>query len=187
MKFKGYNFRENYNMPVAADVIGHELERIRTEHGGDHSAAEVKEAARPEHAPLHPCVFDCEPAAAAEHYYTERARTVIRSVVPVYEEDDGRVVRPLVHNVHVTRPDGKETYLPLAVAVVHEDYREQVRRDALSGLDAWRARFGAIADFRPIADAIGDFLDTERRKADAPKAKAKAKPRRRPPEHRARA
>ena len=116
-------------------------ELARIEHEGRVTAESVKEAARPEGAPLHPAVFDLPPNEAAEAYYSRKAGDVIRAIVMTDPAAPGEFERVYVHvpspeggaferaRVLVTQPDRWR----LAYAEVVRDVVEA--RDALRRLD----------------------------------------------------
>lgn len=103
-----FRWRSDYrgSRKVAAEVVGHELDRIRDRDGSVSPKAFVDEA-RPDDAPMHPLLtWDNE--AAAESWRREEAREVIGGVSTITISKDGteRVESPRVW-LHVrTEPEG---------------------------------------------------------------------------------
>ena len=104
----------NGSFGVPADVAGEELDRIRTVSGGALNAPDIVDAARPEHAPLHP-VFEWDDKKAAESFRHNQARTMVRALVVVTPEKENEH-RAYYHTV--VEGQSKPTYAP-AVEVVN--------------------------------------------------------------------
>lgn len=108
--------------PVEADVVGEELERIRSLTGQLRPRTVVDEA-RPEGSPIH-AAFEWDDSAAGEKYRVHQARNLIRAVRVVHEDDasvdDTGVSESHPQFVHID--DGKDPYYQDAsVAVQNVD------------------------------------------------------------------
>lgn len=134
-----YQFRDGARISgVSPAVVAKELAVIKKR--GDLTAEGVREAARPETAPLHPAVFDKNVEDAAEEYYLNRARQVIRCVIEV----PNNAPRHSVY-VHVKQPgsrSGKYEVLAtiadapdeFALALGDAERRLQAAQDAVNEL-----------------------------------------------------
>lgn len=111
---------------VKAEVAAAELQRLHEEEG-EVTPAAVVEAARPKDAPLHPA-FEWRDAVAAEEYRLMQARTLVRAVIVVDEQQNEA---PMMVHVSTQEP----AYQPVELVVERPDLYVL----ALSDLEA-RAR-----------------------------------------------
>jgi len=112
-----YTFREGSRISgVTPDVVAVELERIRKSYGTLTASAVVDEA-RPETAPLHRAFSTWDVEEAAEQFWLQEARTIIRSVQIIYPDEEPRTI--YVHVQDATRGEGG--YEPLALVVRQPD------------------------------------------------------------------
>lgn len=139
-----------------AAIIGPELERLAA--AGVSTKSGIKEAARPEDSPLHPFVFDCSPAEAAERHYDERAAHVARSINVLVRDDNGntrtmRAFYPVI--VDAASPDEQRPYVSIRTILAERDLATQVWQDGLRRLQRFRAQFRDYDDvFGPVIRAI---------------------------------
>lgn len=121
-----YQFRTGKTFRgVDAQTAGEELERIRNASGGKLATQEVVRWAAEPDSPLHAC-FTWDNEKAAQEFRLEEARSLIRSVVVVKNDDDKP--QPAFWNVAIAtpRPDSDpvvEQYYQSA-AVIQESPRE---------------------------------------------------------------
>ena len=123
---KKYGFKKGSRISgVDPDLVGKELERIRSENGGRLSAKAVVDGARSEDAPLHP-YFEWDDAKAAEEHRLDQSRRLIRVVVEVSEKGEETSVY-----VHVKPDEGREGYYQnLHVAVQNIDEYQKALQEA---------------------------------------------------------
>jgi hypothetical protein len=116
-----------------------ELDRIYSEHGRL-TADLVVAAARPKRHPLHKMVFDRSVDEAAEAWYREKARDLIRSVRVVYKDEDKTGPERSVRKFHAVRDEtgwhyetiekiGADPFLTrLLLATAEREWRELLKR-----------------------------------------------------------
>lgn len=104
--------------PIEADVVGEELERIRSK-TGQLVPADVVSAARPKKSPIH-AAFEWDDTLAGEKYRIHQARNIIRAVRVVSEGDDGESVSH-PQFVHINRGHEDQYYQSAEVAVENVD------------------------------------------------------------------
>jgi hypothetical protein len=84
-----YSFRDSIHRfddsAITPEIAGKELERIYDKHGALRAQIVVDEA-RPDDAPLHPA-FEWDDLVAAEYYRREQARSLIKTVQVVREDE----------------------------------------------------------------------------------------------------
>lgn len=125
--------------------IREQLQTIYEEHG-QLTPALVVEAARPKSSPLHSKVFDVAPAAAAERYYLDRARALIRSVKVTYRDQD--TDRPVtVRAFHAVAGPQGHVYEPLDHVADDPLLRALVLRNMEREWRQLHARYGAFTEF----------------------------------------
>jgi hypothetical protein len=95
-----YVYRDGSRYTVPAEVVGAELERIRSD--GELTASAVVEAAKPKGSPLHPLIEHSN-KKAADAYRLIQARRLIRSVEII--RDDGERAPMFVHVPKITNTD----------------------------------------------------------------------------------
>jgi hypothetical protein len=142
---KQFKAREGASLGgLEAQVVGEELERIRSEHGQLDAPVVVNEA-RPEDALLHGA-FEWDDTKAGEEYRKSQARRLIRSVqVITPESGESRTVY-----VSVKKTDGERTYQPIDVVVQHADQYASAVMEAQSRINSARR---ALEDLRAAAGA----------------------------------
>lgn len=121
-----YELREGFRLPVAGQVVGREVEALKKAGGGMVRPADVVEAARPEAAPLHPCL-EWRDEVAAEKFREHQAGYIIRSYYIVEDVADGGEPERTIANVSVCfEGDDPPTYVSTARAMSDDEMREQV-------------------------------------------------------------
>ena len=117
-----FHFRSGARVTgVDAQTVGDELGRIYDEHG-ELTAPLVVDEARPDDAPLHPA-FEWDDAVAAELHREHQARTLIRSVEIICNDDKEK--SPSF--VHVT---SLASYVPAEIVARDLDMYDEAWRDA---------------------------------------------------------
>lgn len=159
-----YKFRSKWSVTpneVSAQVVGEELERIRIEREGRLHAADVVEEAKPKTAPLHPA-FEWRDGVAAASWREHQARNLIRSVVEVYTDSNGKTSDvPAFVSVQTSDPDpesesGKTVtvsyYQSTAVAVTQPN---EWRLAVTTLAQRVHAAQHAVTSLQSYADAAG--------------------------------
>lgn len=127
-----------------AQVIGTALEDIRQGSGGAlRPRAVVDAAAKPDH-PLHPH-FEWDDEKAADKYRMDQARTIIRAIRRVDDDDVPRRAFISIHDTSGT------SYRPLGDVINSHDLQLKVLQKAESDLQAWENRY---ADLLEICDLV---------------------------------
>jgi hypothetical protein len=149
-----YKFKPWARLGGDAQQVGQEIERLREEHGTVAPSA-IVDAARPAESVLHR-YFDWDDSSAAQSYREQQARHILRSIMVV--QADGVDVSAPVRAFVALRAaaadavdegadeDRAGSYTSIASAVRIVRYREQMMRDALRDLDAYRMRYQLLGD-----------------------------------------
>jgi hypothetical protein len=129
-----YTFRQAFrafnDLEITPEVAGQELQRIHEEHGTLRSQS-VVDAARPEEAPLHPA-FEWDDSVAGEQFRNIQARSLIKTVQIVREENDEEVTEPVY--INVSRQDS--AYEPVQKVVNTPDLFEAAFSQVCGRLNA---------------------------------------------------
>jgi hypothetical protein len=115
----------------------------------------VVAAARPKDHPLHGRVFDRKPEEAAEVYYRERARDLIRSVRVTYRAAADGVPSGDVRAFQAIRSDGVDEYVfePAEKVAADPLLRALVLRDMEREWKQLRERYERFAEFIEMVEA----------------------------------
>lgn len=163
-----YRYRPGRSFPIAAQVVGEELEKLGIYDKENPAAPKmVVDAARPKTSRLHGA-FNWNVREAAERHWEAEAGRLIRSVslVTVTKSGEEIVTTPAFVSVGTSGKGGNPGYLAISVAMEDEDTRERVVRDAVSQLKGWQARYRNIEE---LADAV-KAIDKVINKIAAPQA-----------------
>lgn len=152
---------------VSAQTAGEELDRIYQSRGKLLPADVVNES-RGEAAPLHDC-FEWDDPAAAEKYREHQARGIIRAVVVVKEEPEGKEKNDAEHTATVrafVNTKIGQDYEPFFPVVLHNENKYQaLTRTAMNEMQAFQRKFDILYDFRPnlrpVFDAIAVAIQAE--------------------------
>lgn len=149
-----YKFRKSSrNVGVSAEIVGTELERIRSDNGGQLTAPDVVAEAQPTKSPLHPA-FEWNNKAAAGQYRLHQARNLIKSVV--VQMDDSTEARPQF--VHIATEKSRGGYYQDGlVAASNLDEFERAFKGAVEKL---RGAQRAVEDLQSLASNHGKEDDT---------------------------
>ena len=138
---------------VPAQVVGEELDKISSRDGKIEASVVVKEA-KPKRSALHP-LFEWDDKKAAHQHRLEQARSVVRSVVVnAPDEVHTETVRAFV-SVASGKPNSS-VYVPMSSAFSEPLTREQVLRNALAELQAWKDRYRTYQELAVVFAAIDD-------------------------------
>jgi hypothetical protein len=155
-----FEWKSGYRAAVSAEIAGTRLAELAEQNGGDITPPLVVEDARPEGAVLHDA-FEWDDTTAGEQWRLEQARALVRNVIVVHVEEDGRE-RPCRGYLNVDMPDEGRCYVSTARIVEEPALLEQVREDALRGLESWKARYKSINGLEAVYAAIEAALAAAR-------------------------
>lgn len=150
-----YRFRDGFSIPgVSAETANDELNRIYKDRA-ELTGTVLVEESRPKTAPLHNA-FEWSDKKAAEQYRLQQARTLIRAVHVISDDDEKRSDPVFVH-VRSSEQEREGAYHPVDVVVGRVDLFEQAldeleRRvsSALSAVDSLKR----AAEASPDADRL---------------------------------
>jgi hypothetical protein len=142
-----YSFRDSIHRfddsAITPEIAGKELERIYDKHGALRAQVVVDEA-RPDDAPLHPA-FEWNDLVAAEYYRREQARSLIKTVQVVREdENDETKNEPVYVNVGTK----ESSYQPISKVVNTPDMFETAFSQACARIGSARR---ALAELQEVA------------------------------------
>ena len=139
-------------------IIGEELAKISEKKGNRLKPVDVVEAARSRKNPLHH-FFEWDDAAAANAYRLDQARSIIRSVSIVNEEEG----EELPAFLSVTDKGGR-SYRTMAEIQESPKLQQLVVDNARRDLNAWRDRYRRLANmFEPhVSQALEKLGDEDR-------------------------
>ena len=145
---KQYKWRRQL-APIAAAVVGEELEKIRQNSGGKLLPEVVVDEARSEESPLHPA-FEWDDTTAAEEYRIGQARQIIRAVHVVVIGTKPPKTRPVF--VHINKGKNDKYYQSAAVAVRNVDEYQAALAELRSKVDS---AVKAVNDLNETAKEVG--------------------------------
>lgn len=146
-----------YNLPVKAEIVGRELEKLERKNGSVQPEDMVK-AAKSEKSVLHP-LFEWDNDKAADAYRVEQAKTVIRLLVVEDLSGEGmpKKVRAFV-NVSESREKG--VFINTQKALETPETRGIVLRAAFAELVAFKAKYETYTELSRVFTAIEECADT---------------------------
>ena len=153
------SWKAGFQFPVASKVAADTILNLQQQLGKDTvTAKELLDASRDENAPLHIC-FEWDDAIAAEHYRTDQARKIIKSVVVTTIKDDEppRIV-PVFLNV-ADKPKAQGQYAAYDIAFARGDWRDNVLHCALLELQAFQRKYSNLQELAAVFEAINAFAD----------------------------
>lgn len=148
-------------MPLDAQIVGEELERLRKRNDGKLNKEDVVNEARSTKSPLHGA-FEWNDDVAAEQFRLMQAGYMIRSVSVIFESPDDqqeREIRAFVSVKHGT--DEKNAYTSLQVAMQNPLLRDQVFQQALTEINTWKRKYVYLTIFARVfaeVDALNDMI-----------------------------
>jgi hypothetical protein len=157
-----YRFKPWARLSGDPQRVGEEIERLREDEGTIAPERIVDHAREPESV-LHG-YFTWDDSAAAEAFRVQQARHLLRSIVVVQAE--GVNVKAPVRAFVALRTaaddaveDGADestvgSYTSISAAVRVVRYREQMMRDALRDLDAYRMKYQLLSDVSGWGSAL---------------------------------
>src|SRR3990167_3747394 len=122
-----YQWGEGYRFSLDPQKVGEHLGRLHGRNGELTAEIVLKDASRP-NSPIHDA-FEWDDASAAHEYRLVLARTLLRAIVFVPDEQPD--AEPLRFYVHIQ--NGQSYYTTLIAAMSDEQKRAQVLGRALKG------------------------------------------------------
>lgn len=138
-----------------AKVLGETFERIKAS-GKPLTAETVLDEATNPRSPLHR-FFEWDDKHAAHMFRLEQARRLVRSIEVVLEDAKGKQV-PMRAYYSVKDADGQRAYEPMEFVFETPDLADQVIDQAVSQLEAWKAKYARYTWARGAIPGIAAAL-----------------------------
>ena len=155
MKIAGFEFAEGARFqsgaPTDAKLVGEHIELLREKFKGELTPQDVLDDAKNDNSPLHG-FFEWTDSKAAQAYRLQQARGLIRAVVAIYTSDDKPAVRQKVY-IHIAEAKTPH-YREITHAMSQKKTRDMVLQRAWRELQAWRKRYGDLAQFAALIKVI---------------------------------
>ena len=148
-----YAYRDSNGYPgLDPDRLAAELDKIREKDGLLTPQAVIDEARSTESSLLRPYIFDKNIKEAAEEYYLDNARRMIRSIYVILEENPDWKVPA---NINI-RGDGESArgYYPAATVMGNMVMREEALRRVWENLSRLRRLYSHMEQFASVWKAI---------------------------------
>lgn len=146
--------------------LRNELEKIRLANGGMLTEEAVIEAARPKRHPLHNR-FTWDDTKAAKRWRIEEARRLIVQVVVTIARPRNRTVSVRAYASLPTDRAKGGGYRSIQDILSNRRQRTELLAAALSELEAFKKRYGKLAELGPIFDALAMVQGIKSRKPKA--------------------
>lgn len=152
-----YGWKSGSAIPLDANVVGQEIEKLQ-EVRGFVTPVDLVDEARSEASPLHPA-FTWDDARAGDLRRLDEARSILRHITIRIIRDEPQS-EPLVMRalVHVTSGDGGARYVPIMVAMHDIDLRAEVIARAQSELATWARRYREYEELAGIVTAVESWF-----------------------------
>jgi len=144
--------------PVEAQVVGEEVDRIREEYGNA-KASTIVHSATSKRSLIHDC-FEWNNKAAAHEHRKEQARSLVRCVVTVLEEENGNV--PVRAFVAVNVGEGERDYMPIRTVLRDPIARARLLEEALVELCRLQEKYAHLCELAEIFRALDRLIRTRR-------------------------
>lgn len=145
-----YQWKTNI-YPVDAQSAGEELERI-TKKNGELTPSIVVDESRNEKAVLHNC-FEWNDDKAAEEYRRHQARVLICNVTVTKIKDQKPSV-PVRAYAHI-----QKEYKPINVVLKSEDLTNEMLKNALRELTAFKSKYKALCELKGLFSEIDKLVE----------------------------
>lgn len=152
-QFCSYSWAVGSIHKVSAETAADVLEQLEIE--GRLTAADLVDVSRPEDAPLHK-EFEWDDAVAAEKFREEQARSVIRHLRIVYEEEEP-------HRVYCNIERGEANYIPIEKAVQQDDTRKKLLDNAYRELEAFKEKYEELSEMARVITVVDEVLEERKR------------------------
>lgn len=150
-----YKFKEGARLAkVDAQQAGELLEKLRGEHEGRLTPAQVVAAGRHRTSPIHRA-FQWDNTIAADEFRLEQARSLIRSIVVCVEHAKHQPAsEPRAFLCIQHQGDAEKTYTSIQVALSTPDLRRQVLQGAIQEARGWQSRYAHYTELTKVFAAI---------------------------------
>lgn len=152
----GVRFQKGACAP--AQNVGERLEMLRERNAEQLTPDVVVADARSPCSPLH-SFFEWDDSEAAEQYRLHQARNLIHSVAVTYPATEARPTRTVVAFVNI-KTDDEQFYTSTVDAMSNGDYRAIVLKQAWRDLQAFRRRYGELAEFAQLFTTMDELAGT---------------------------
>lgn len=145
------------NMPVSAQATGEHFEKLEKKHG-EITPEIILDDARKKSSVLHDC-FEWDDGRAAEKYRLSQARFIICNLVVSVEskENEQKKARAFVNVSAQTMKGNKGSFVSIGNAISNEEMRQNVLRNALVELLAFKKKYEELEGLQRIFVAIDDL------------------------------
>lgn len=150
-----YKWKSQARVLIPADKAGATLEQIRAKYAGLKPEYVVNEAKK-KTSPLH-SYFDWDNTTAASKWRLEQARYLIRMIEVVYVKEskpDGTDEVCVVRAYHPIERDGEKQYTSVIQIMADPDLRQQLLKQAMAELKAWRKKYDDLKEFSRVFEAM---------------------------------
>lgn len=145
---KMYGFLSGVHCPVDAQTVGEQCAKL--EEQGKLTAEELVNASRPDDSPMHKA-FEWDDAVAGEMYRREQARSYIRAIVQLPENEDSEPQK-LYYNIVRAEPN----YKSINTIMESEDDTERLLGLALAELIRAKNKYKNLKQLSDVFRAIDD-------------------------------
>ena len=142
----GVRFQKGASAP--AQSVGERLEMLREQNGEQLTPEIVVADARSPGSPLN-SFFEWSDSEAAEQYRLHQARNLIHSVAVTYSATEACPSRSIVAFVNI-KTDDEQFYTSTVDAMSNGEYRAIVLKQGWRDLQAFRRRYGELAEFAQL-------------------------------------
>ena len=151
-----YKWR-TYDRCVPAQDVGDHIEELDKQFG-EVTPQILLDDARPDKALLHP-LYEWRDDVAAEKYRLGQSREIMSELVLVCVANEPvQVSAPVRAFVSVSDLKEKARYRPVVTVMSEEETRQQVIKNALAELDAFKRKYDGLVDF---ASLVKEWLDKQ--------------------------
>lgn len=150
-----YKWKIGSRIKCNAQVAGEFINDISNKNGCNVTAQDLLEASRPEDTPLHND-FEWQDDIAAEEYRKYQARNILNSLTIVVEHKDNenKNCESDIRAFFVIKENDKQSYKPIKVIMMDNDYEQQLYNSALKELIAIKNKYATIQRLKHIFDEI---------------------------------
>lgn len=146
-----YQWKQGSRAKGNAQIAGTVCAELEAE--GRLTAQELVDVSRPADAPLHDS-FEWNDAVAAEEFRKAQARHIIQSIVVV---EEGKAPSKIFYNIST---EGNN-YSNIRAIVKQKDRYDQLLKDALAEIRAFRKRYNSLVELNTLFDVIDTYIGSE--------------------------
>lgn len=148
-------------LKAKVEVAYAELERIRTENGGDLELATLVAESKPKDAPLHG-EFDWHGPTAANKWRLQQARYVVRSIEVIPDESDNAVRKyqsvRLVEQENQHPAKAKQVFRSVEEVLADPDTRDELLAQAIRDALSYKRRYNGLQELAKVFAAFDEVL-----------------------------